>query len=132
MDLGLLTRVEAQLVRQEWAERVVSPAYDALRPEQRFDVMKKDPYVFLHVTRSFGDDESEKTAEKFPLLMLQLYLAFYQRIFMAKFVAHRFTYTNFNLEITSRQQLLVMFHLLLSKKDELSPMNGYDQAARCI
>ncbi|MBL93620.1 MAG: hypothetical protein CMH56_17600 [Myxococcales bacterium] len=64
MESGLLSRVEAQLVRQEWAERVVSPAYDALRPEQRFEVMEKDPYVFLHVTRSFGDDESEKTAEE--------------------------------------------------------------------
>ena len=64
MDSSLLQRVEAQLVRQEWAERVVSPAYDALRPEQRLEIMKKDPYVFLHVTRSFGDDDSAKTAEE--------------------------------------------------------------------
>ena len=64
MTSSLLQRVEAQLVRQEWAERVVSPAYDALRPEQRLEIMEKDPYVFLHVTRSFGDDESAKTAEE--------------------------------------------------------------------
>ncbi len=64
MSTNLLHRVEAQLIRQEWAERVVSPAYDALQPQQRFDLMEKDPYVFLHVTRSFGDDQSEKTADE--------------------------------------------------------------------
>ena len=48
----LVRRVRARLVEQNWAERVVSPAYDAMRPEQRADLMAEDPYVFLHVTRS--------------------------------------------------------------------------------
>ena len=64
MGSNLLQRVEAQLVRQEWAERVVSPAYDALRPDQRVELMERDPYVFLHVTRSFGDDQSQVTPEE--------------------------------------------------------------------
>ncbi len=64
MASNLLQRVEAQLVRQEWAERVVSPAYDTLRPHQRYELMERDPYVFLHVTRSFGDDQRQVTPEE--------------------------------------------------------------------
>lgn len=54
----LVRRVRARLVEQDWAHRVVSPAYDAMRPDQRTDLMAEDPYVFLHVTRSpvAGDD----------------------------------------------------------------------------
>ena len=57
----LVRRVRARLVEQQWAHRVVSPAYDAMRPEQRTDLMAEDPYVFLHVTRSpvAGDDPDE-------------------------------------------------------------------------
>ncbi|MEM7286364.1 MAG: DUF1015 family protein [Actinomycetota bacterium] len=57
----LVRRVSARLVDQQWAERVVSPAYDAMRPEQRLDLMAEDPYVFLHVTRSpvEGEDPDE-------------------------------------------------------------------------
>ncbi|MGI9624024.1 MAG: DUF1015 family protein [Acidimicrobiales bacterium] len=51
----LVRRVATRLVKPEWAERVVSPAYDAMRPEQRAQLMAEDPYVFLHVTRSPGD-----------------------------------------------------------------------------
>ena len=64
MASHLLQRVETQLVRQEWAERVVSPAYDSLRPHQRYELMERDPYVFLHVTRSFGDDRRQVTPEE--------------------------------------------------------------------
>jgi uncharacterized protein (DUF1015 family) len=51
----LLRPVATRLVRPEWAIRVVSPAYDAVRPERRRELMESDPYVFLHVTRSPGD-----------------------------------------------------------------------------
>ena len=45
----LLDRVSAKLVKPEWAERVVSPAYDMLRGAEREKLMDEDPYVFLHV-----------------------------------------------------------------------------------
>ncbi len=51
----LLRPVATRLVRPEWATRVVSPAYDAVRPQRRRELMESDPYVFLHVTRSPGD-----------------------------------------------------------------------------
>jgi uncharacterized protein (DUF1015 family) len=51
----LLRPVATRLVRPEWATRVVSPAYDSVRPERRRELMAADPYVFLHVTRSPGD-----------------------------------------------------------------------------
>lgn len=53
----LLRPVATRVVRPEWASRVVSPAYDSVRPEQRVRLMETDPYVFLHVTRSPGDHE---------------------------------------------------------------------------
>ena len=46
----LLHKVSAKLVKPEWAERVVSPAYDMLRATEREKLMDEDPYVFLHVT----------------------------------------------------------------------------------
>ncbi|MDG1844983.1 MAG: DUF1015 family protein [Acidimicrobiales bacterium] len=64
MTSALLQRVQARLVRPEWAERVVSPAYDMLRPQQRHELMEKDPYVFLHVTRSLGDDQRQTISEE--------------------------------------------------------------------
>lgn len=61
----LVRRVRARLVEQDWAERVVSPAYDAMRPEQRADLMAEDPYVFLHVTRSpVGDQDPDEVNEE--------------------------------------------------------------------
>lgn len=55
-EVPLVQPVATRVVRQEWAERVVSPAYDAMRPDDRRKLMETDPYVFLHVTRSPGDD----------------------------------------------------------------------------
>ena len=57
----LVKRVRARLVEPDWADRVVSPAYDAMRPDQRLALMDEDPYVFLHVTRSpvEGEDPDE-------------------------------------------------------------------------
>ena len=49
-DLDLLSRVSAKLVKPNWAERVVSPAYDMLRASERDKLMQEDPFVFLHVT----------------------------------------------------------------------------------
>jgi uncharacterized protein (DUF1015 family) len=51
----LVVPVATRVVLPEWASRVVSPAYDAMRPEQRAELMDTDPFVFLHVTRSPGD-----------------------------------------------------------------------------
>ena len=57
----LLRPVATRLVRPEWAARVVSPAYESVRPEQRRELMESDPYVFLHVTRSPGDSVDPET-----------------------------------------------------------------------
>lgn len=59
----LLRTVATRLVRPEWATRVVSPAYDAVRPERRRELMESDPYVFLHVTRSPGDSVDPATGQ---------------------------------------------------------------------
>ncbi len=55
MTTPLVRPVATRVVRPEWAKRVVSPAYDAVRPQERAELMERDPYVFLHVTRSPGD-----------------------------------------------------------------------------
>lgn len=61
----LVRRVRARLVEQAWANRVVSPAYDAMRPDQRAELMADDPYVFLHVTKSpAGSDDPEVVNEE--------------------------------------------------------------------
>jgi len=59
----LLRPVATRLVRPEWATRVVSPAYDSVRPEYRRELMEADPYVFLHVTRSPGDSIDPDTGQ---------------------------------------------------------------------
>tara|TARA_Y100000996_G_scaffold403496_1_gene376518 strand:+ start:704 stop:1903 length:1200 start_codon:yes stop_codon:yes gene_type:complete len=56
----LLNRVSAKLVKPEWAERVVSPAYDMLRGAERQKLMDEDPYVFLHVTSAKSSLPLEK------------------------------------------------------------------------
>tara|TARA_B100001778_G_scaffold277601_1_gene241281 strand:+ start:260 stop:1459 length:1200 start_codon:yes stop_codon:yes gene_type:complete len=56
----LLDRVSAKLVKPEWAERVVSPAYDMLRAVEREKLMDEDPYVFLHVTSAKSSLPTEK------------------------------------------------------------------------
>ena len=55
MTQPLVRPVATRVVKPEWAARVVSPAYDSLRPDDRVKLMEVDPYVFLHVTRSPGD-----------------------------------------------------------------------------
>lgn len=60
----LVRPVATRLVRPEWATRVVSPAYDSVRPVDRAALMARDPYVFLHVTRSPGDAEDGATPEE--------------------------------------------------------------------
>lgn len=42
-------------MRQDWAARVVSPAYDGVNAAERRRMMDENPYVFLHVTRSPED-----------------------------------------------------------------------------
>lgn len=60
----LVHPVATRLVLPEWATRVVSPAYDAMRPEQRALLMDTDPFVYLHVTRSLGDVADGASAEE--------------------------------------------------------------------
>ncbi|MBT95842.1 MAG: hypothetical protein CL431_07735 [Acidimicrobiaceae bacterium] len=71
-DIKLLNKVSAKLVKKEWAERVVSPAYDMLRTAEREKVMKEDPYVFLHVTsaKSTFTEKSRTDANKAALKRL--------------------------------------------------------------
>ncbi len=45
----------ASVVRQEWAERVVSPAYDGLGVEERRALMLEQPDSYMHATRSPED-----------------------------------------------------------------------------
>ncbi|MEQ8718300.1 MAG: DUF1015 family protein [Acidimicrobiales bacterium] len=51
----MLVPFEGHVVRPEWAERVVSPAYDGVNATERRKMMDENPYVFLHVTRSPED-----------------------------------------------------------------------------
>ena len=69
IENSLLQRIETRIVLPEWAERVVSPAYDVLRPLERDRLMDQDPYVFLHVTSSKSDEtEVAKTNANFDAL----------------------------------------------------------------
>ena len=45
----------ASVVRQEWAERVVSPAYDGLGVEERRALLLEQPDSYMHATRSPED-----------------------------------------------------------------------------
>ena len=45
----------ASVVRQEWAQRVVSPAYDGLGVEERRSLMLEQPDSYMHATRSPED-----------------------------------------------------------------------------
>ncbi len=64
MTAPLVKAVSTRLVKPEWASRVVSPAYDSVRPSDRRELMERDPYVYLHVTRSPGDVDDMSTAEE--------------------------------------------------------------------
>ena len=44
------------IVKSEWADRVVTGAYDAVGPAERNDIANNRPYSYLNVTRSPGDD----------------------------------------------------------------------------
>ena len=49
------------LVKPEWADRVISRAYDNLTPGQRRSIVRENPYSYVNVTRSSEDlldDES--------------------------------------------------------------------------
>lgn len=64
MTQRLVRPVATRIVKPEWAERVVSPAYDSVRPSDRAALMADDPYVFLHVTRSPGDADDGASPEE--------------------------------------------------------------------
>lgn len=64
MTVPLVRPVATRVVRPEWAARVVSPAYDSVRPQDRALLMERDPYVFLHVTRSPGDADDGATPDE--------------------------------------------------------------------
>jgi len=75
MDKALLQRVKARIVQPEWAERVVSPAYDVLRPFEREKLMEQDPYVFLHVTSAKGTESRETRTDANAAALERLYEA---------------------------------------------------------
>lgn len=53
------------LVKADWADRVVTGAYDAVGPAERHDIANNHPYSYLNVTRSPGDDpDAELTTEE--------------------------------------------------------------------
>ena len=54
------TALPIQLVEQEWADRVPSPAHDALTPAMRRHTLEHNPYSYLGVTRS-RDDLADQT-----------------------------------------------------------------------
>ncbi|MXZ66462.1 MAG: DUF1015 domain-containing protein [Acidimicrobiaceae bacterium] len=43
------------LVKPEWADRVISRAYDNLTPRQRRSIVRENPYSYVNVTRSSED-----------------------------------------------------------------------------
>lgn len=53
---------QGRLVDPEWAQRVVSPPYDALSPGDRAAHVASNPDSFLHVTRSRGDEQLDDAA----------------------------------------------------------------------
>lgn len=53
------------VVKAEWADRVVTGAYDAVGPAERHDIANNQPYSYLNVTRSPGDNpEKELTTDE--------------------------------------------------------------------
>ena len=53
--LPVLLPFAASVVRQAWAERVVSPAYDGLGVEERRALLLEQPDSYMHATRSPED-----------------------------------------------------------------------------
>ncbi len=54
-DESLVAPFAGWLVHQDWADRVVSRAYDNLSPEQRRTLTATNPYSYMNVTRSRED-----------------------------------------------------------------------------
>ena len=54
------------LVKPEWAERVISRAYDNLTPGQRRSIATENPYSYVNVTRSSEDllDDEDLSIER--------------------------------------------------------------------
>ena len=52
---AMLAPFAGWLVRPEWADRVISRAYDNLTPDERRSIARDNPYSYVNVTRS-GDD----------------------------------------------------------------------------
>ena len=52
---GLLAPFAGWLVKPEWADRVISRAYDNLTPGQRRSIARENPYSYVNVTRSSED-----------------------------------------------------------------------------
>ena len=54
------------LVKPEWADRVISRAYDNLTPGQRRSIIKENPYSYVNVTRSSEDllDDEDLSIDK--------------------------------------------------------------------
>ena len=51
----MLTPFAGWLVKPEWADRVISRAYDNLTPGQRRSIVRENPYSYVNVTRSSED-----------------------------------------------------------------------------
>ncbi len=58
-----ITATRARLVDQAWAERVPSPAYDAMTPQQRRRLRLANPWSFLNVTLS-PEDVNEPVSDE--------------------------------------------------------------------
>ena len=51
----MLAPFKGWLVKPEWADRVISRAYDNLTPGQRRSIIRENPYSYVNVTRSSLD-----------------------------------------------------------------------------
>ena len=51
----ILAPFKGWLVKPEWADRVISRAYDNLTPGQRRSIVRENPYSYVNVTRSSLD-----------------------------------------------------------------------------
>lgn len=51
-----ISPLDGLIVHQDWMERVISPAYDALSVDARVRFRQENPHSYLHVTRSASDE----------------------------------------------------------------------------
>ena len=61
--MSTLRPFPARLVRERWAEHVVSPMHDALSREERGAIMAERPYSWLHVARTPDDAEDDREVD---------------------------------------------------------------------